>query len=99
MFFAFIVFLIAANDNSLPHLFTWLNRMYLLDERSEDILERLLAAGVGQRPVIFVGHSMGGLIIKKMLVAAQNSGNEAAEAIAKNTKGTGSCYDSDPKNI
>ena len=73
--------------------------MYLLDERSEDILERLLAAGVGQRPVIFVGHSMGGLIIKKMLVAAQNSGNEAAEAIAKNTKGTGSCYDSDPINI
>jgi hypothetical protein len=59
----------------------------LLDERSEDILEKLLAAGVGQRPVIFVGHSMGGLIIKKMLVAAQNSGNEAAETIAKNTKG------------
>ena len=73
--------------------------MYLLDERSEDILERLLVAGVGQRPVIFVGHSMGGLIIKKMLVAAQNSGNEAAEAIAKNTKGTGSCYDRDPINI
>jgi len=57
------------------------------DERSEDILERLLAAGVGRRPVIFVGHSMGGLIIKKILVAAQNSGNEAKELIAKNTKG------------
>ena len=44
-----------------------------LDERSEDMLERLTRAGVGSRPVIFVGHSMGGLIIKKMLLLAQQS--------------------------
>ena len=46
-----------------------------LEERSEDMLAKLVKAGVGSRPVIFVGHSMGGLIIKKMLVSAQMSGD------------------------
>merc|ERR1719383_934378 len=58
-----------------------------LEERSEDMLMRLREAGVGNRPVIFVGHSMGGLIIKKMLVSAQNSGDDQLEELAKNTKG------------
>ena len=31
-----------------------------LVDRSDDILQKLKKSGVGQRPVIFVGHSMGG---------------------------------------
>ena len=31
-----------------------------LVDRSEDILAKLKRSGVGQRPVVFVGHSMGG---------------------------------------
>lgn len=58
-----------------------------LDERSEDMLERLARAGVGSRPVIFVGHSMGGLIIKKMLLLAQSSHQDNIRALAENTKG------------
>jgi len=56
-----------------------------LDERSEDMLTSLMMAGVGSRPVIFVGHSMGGLIIKKMLLLAQS--NERFQSVAANTKG------------
>ena len=58
-----------------------------LEERSEDMLERLVRAGVGSRPVIFVGHSMGGLIIKKMLLLAQSSQHQNIRSLAENTKG------------
>jgi len=58
-----------------------------LEERSEDMLAKLVQAGVGSRPVIFVGHSMGGLIIKKMLVSAQTSGDADLQQVAENTRG------------
>jgi len=58
-----------------------------LEERSEDMLKKLQEAGVGRRPVIFVGHSMGGLIIKKMLTAAQDSEDESLKNLTQNTKG------------
>ncbi|XP_076447448.1 protein SERAC1-like [Babylonia areolata] len=35
--------------------------------RSQELLEKLYHAGVGKRPIIWVGHSMGGLLIKQML--------------------------------
>ncbi|XP_049780826.1 protein SERAC1 isoform X3 [Schistocerca cancellata] len=46
-----------------------------LDDRSEEIMEKLKLAGVGQRPVIWVTHSMGGLLVKKILVRAWESGD------------------------
>ena len=58
-----------------------------LAERSEDMLKKLQDAGVGNRPVIFVGHSMGGLIIKKMLTEAKESEEESMKKLAENTKG------------
>jgi len=58
-----------------------------LEERSADMLKKLQEAGVGNRPVIFVGHSMGGLIIKKMLVEAKMSEDPEKRMFADNTKG------------
>ena len=60
-----------------------------LADRSADILEKLKASGVGKRPVIFVGHSLGGLIIKKMLVsaAAAAATSDADRELVANARG------------
>ncbi|XP_059148658.1 protein SERAC1-like [Physella acuta] len=38
-----------------------------IEGRSREIIQKLLQAGVGSRPIIWVGHSMGGLLIKKII--------------------------------
>ena len=60
-----------------------------LADRSADILERLKASGVGRRPTIFVGHSLGGLIIKRMLVSAAESSaaSDADRELVANARG------------
>ena len=55
-----------------------------LKERGHDIYRKLREAGIGDRKAIFVGHSMGGLIIKQMLAEAQATGDDQFVA---NTRG------------
>ncbi|XP_038621649.1 protein SERAC1 [Tachyglossus aculeatus] len=53
--------------------------------RSNELLNKLKAAGVGDRPVIWISHSMGGLLVKKMLVEA--SKNPEMNPLINNTRG------------
>ncbi|CAI9587099.1 unnamed protein product [Staurois parvus] len=53
--------------------------------RSTELLSKLKTAGVGERPIIWVSHSMGGLLVKKMLVNA--SKDEDMHDLVKNTLG------------
>ncbi|XP_015784945.1 protein SERAC1 [Tetranychus urticae] len=39
-----------------------------LRDRAELLINELLKAGLGKRPIILIGHSMGGLLIKQILV-------------------------------
>ncbi|NWR85479.1 SRAC1 protein, partial [Furnarius figulus] len=53
--------------------------------RSGELLDKLKAAGIGDRPLVWVSHSMGGLLVKKMLVDA--SKNPEMDKIVNNTRG------------
>ncbi|KFQ63956.1 Protein SERAC1, partial [Pelecanus crispus] len=53
--------------------------------RSNELLDKLRAAGIGDRPLVWVSHSMGGLLVKKMLVDA--SKNPEMDKIVNNTRG------------
>jgi protein SERAC1 len=44
-----------------------------LEGRTDKLMHQLLAIGIGDRPIIFLAHSMGGLLVKNMLVAGKMS--------------------------
>lgn len=61
------------------------NQRKSLAFRSQELLRKLKDAGVGERPVIWVAHSMGGLLVKKMLLDAAKDPD--LSSLIKNTKG------------
>ncbi|XP_035279477.1 protein SERAC1 isoform X2 [Anguilla anguilla] len=61
------------------------NQRKSLAYRSRELLSKLKTAGVGDKPVIWVAHSMGGLLVKKMLLDAVN--DPEMQPLLKNTKG------------
>uniref|UniRef100_A0A2M4A0Q7 Protein SERAC1 n=1 Tax=Anopheles triannulatus TaxID=58253 RepID=A0A2M4A0Q7_9DIPT len=58
-----------------------------LEKRASEFLEKLATSNVGQdRPIIWVGHSMGGLLVKSIMVQALESSDPRVRRIAENSK-------------
>ncbi|RDX76856.1 putative inactive heme oxygenase 2, chloroplastic, partial [Mucuna pruriens] len=66
------------------NLTQWSGASLPLQEVSSMLLEKLVAAGIGNRPVVFVTHSMGGLVVKQILHKAKE---ENFDNLVKNTIG------------
>ena len=65
----------------------WLGTAMPLGDRARNILDLLHGEGIGLRPIVFVCHSLGGLVVKQMLQAASTYGDTNWNKIAEQTKG------------
>ncbi|TGZ65471.1 hypothetical protein CRM22_005870 [Opisthorchis felineus] len=54
-----------------------------MDNRAKKILPQLRAAGVGQRPIIWVTHSAGGILVKELLRLSEASVNQQPQTDGK----------------
>ncbi|KAK3919092.1 Protein SERAC1 [Frankliniella fusca] len=57
-----------------------------MSDRSIEYMHMLHKVGVGQRPIIWITHSMGGLLVKQMLISAYESEDKDLHNIFRNTK-------------
>jgi predicted alpha/beta hydrolase family esterase len=64
--------------------FEWKGASMPLFDQASNLLDWLEICNIGQRPVIFVTHSLGGLLVKKMLSTAQTFNKQA---VIEQTKG------------
>lgn len=58
-----------------------------ISKTSRELINKLLLSNVGERPIIWIGHSMGGLIVKQILADAIESNDEKIKLLALRTSG------------
>ena len=60
---------------------------FTLKDRSTQVINILTKEKVGQKPILWVVHSMGGLLVKQILLDSYQSDNQILKRIANQTKG------------
>lgn len=65
----------------------WQRESMPLPDRGNAVLEQLVNDGLGERALIFVAHSLGGILVKQILNAAESQGVPRWRQIAQATRG------------
>ena len=71
---------------STGFLAKWAAKQMNLYELAESALEHMAGYGIGTRPLAFISHSLGGLVVKQMLRSAVEAKIARWQAIADQTK-------------
>lgn len=64
----------------------WAKKEMDMFERADNILEQFAGKGIGLRPVVFITHSLGGILTKMILRASADADDEDWEAVSTSTK-------------
>ena len=65
----------------------WQSESMPLADRGNTVLEQLYSEGLGDRPIVFIAHSMGGVVVKQLLRHAESFGVRRWQALARQVKG------------
>lgn len=57
-----------------------------LDQRSNEFMSKLYKAGIGKKPIVWITHSMGGLLVKNIISKAWESNDPTIKNMCLNTK-------------
>ena len=57
-----------------------------LHERASNMLELLASKGIGKQPIVMICHSLGGILVKEILRASNESDDDGWRSITENTR-------------